>query len=103
MDCAQHNIKQATGNLELVLIRGKESRVVFVRLLVCAHLNLCQCRWMSLADEEVLEAPNDTAYTTQLIRGGAVRVVWQTAGVVETNPGPTATRKQVWIYDICHR
>ena len=21
---------------------------------------------------------------------------------VETNPGPTTTRKQVWIYDICH-
>ena len=25
------------------------------------------------------------------------------AGDVETNPGPTTTRKQVWICDICHR
>ena len=25
------------------------------------------------------------------------------AGDVETNPGPTNTRKQVWIRDICHR
>ena len=25
------------------------------------------------------------------------------AGNVETNPGPTTTRKQVWICDICHR
>ena len=25
------------------------------------------------------------------------------AGDVKTNPGPTNTRKQVWIYDICHR
>ena len=24
-------------------------------------------------------------------------------GDVETNPGPTTTRKQIWIYDICHR
>ena len=24
-------------------------------------------------------------------------------GDVETNPGPTSTRKQVWIYDIYHR
>ena len=24
-------------------------------------------------------------------------------GVVETNPGPTTTHKQVWICDICHR
>ena len=25
------------------------------------------------------------------------------AGDVETNPGPTTSRKQVWICDICHR
>ena len=25
------------------------------------------------------------------------------AGDVETNPGPTTTRKQIWICDICHR
>ena len=25
------------------------------------------------------------------------------AGDVDTNPGPISTRKQVWIYDICHR
>ena len=25
------------------------------------------------------------------------------AGNVETDPGPTTTRKQVWICDICHR
>ena len=25
------------------------------------------------------------------------------AGDVETNPGPTTTHKQVWIYDICHK
>ena len=24
------------------------------------------------------------------------------AGDVETNPGPTTARKQVWICDICH-
>ena len=51
--------------------------------------------------------------TTDPTRGGAVTVVWQTAewlillliksGDVETNPGPTNTRKKVWIYDICHR
>ena len=25
------------------------------------------------------------------------------AGDLETNPGPTTTHKQVWIYDICHK
>ena len=25
------------------------------------------------------------------------------AGDVQTNPGPTTTRKQVWIFNFCHR
>ena len=25
------------------------------------------------------------------------------AGDVETNPGPTTTHKQIWIFDICHK
>ena len=35
----------------------------------------------------------------------AMRTHWMAdnAGNVETNPGPTTTRKQVWICDICHR
>ena len=35
--------------------------------------------------------------------GGWLALLLIKAGYVETNPGPTTTRKQVWIYDICHR
>ena len=50
--------------------------------------------------------------------GGPITILWASrpcgpagwlamilikAGDVETNPGPTTTRKQVWICDICHR
>ena len=34
---------------------------------------------------------------------GFMAVLLIKAGDVETNPGPTTTRKQVWICDICHR
>ena len=34
---------------------------------------------------------------------GWLAMLFIKAGNVETNPGPTTTRKQVWICDICHR
>ena len=55
-----------------------------------------------------------------MFNGGPITVIWasqscgpggwlvlllipHTSGRCETNPGPTNTHKQVWIYDICHR
>ena len=73
-----------------------------------------------------IQSMNSWLQTTQPTRGGDVTAVWQTllpffwanrpcglagwlamllikAEDVETNPGSTTTRKQVWICDICHR
>ena len=36
-------------------------------------------------------------------RAGWLAMLLVKAGDVETNPGPTITRKLVWMYDICHR
>ena len=39
----------------------------------------------------------------QVMRTHSLALLLIKAGDVETNPGPTTTRKQVWIFNICHR
>ena len=34
---------------------------------------------------------------------GWLALLFIKAGDVETNPGPTTTHKQVWIFDMCHK
>ena len=53
-------------------------------------------------------APSNGAPIYRLLGKPARRTRWMAgaaplkSGCVETNPGPTPTHKQVWIYDICH-
>ena len=88
---------------------------------------------MRKRDEDWVKAPNDTAYKRWSCHSGHkllcklcltsppqqwgpdlpfwgacgpagwLALLLTKAGDVETNPGPTALNKKVWIYDICHK
>ena len=51
---------------------------------------------------QIVSTPPDYSFLGKLAAGW-LEMLFIKTGDVETNPGQTTTRKQVWIGDICHR